>query len=44
MKKVMNAIAVSLAGFLILVGAVSMAEARYVGRSVARHAVAPWCA
>jgi hypothetical protein len=40
MKNVMKAIAVSLAGFLILAGAVSTAEARYVGRPVARHAVA----
>ena len=40
MKIVMNAIGVSLAAFLVLVGAASMAEARYVGHPVARHSVA----
>ena len=34
-----NAIGVSLAAFLVLVGAASMAEARYVGHPVARHNV-----
>ena len=39
MKNVMNAIGVGLAAFLVLVGAASMAEARYVGHPVARHNV-----
>ena len=40
MKIVMNAIGASLAALLVLVGAASMAEARYSGHPVARHGVA----